>query len=240
MQLDQAKRTSQHHQAATLDDRYLLEEGRVFLSGIQALVRLPIDQARRDRRAGLRTGFFVTGYPGSPLGGYDLTLNASRNLTEQFGIVHQPGQNEELAATAVTGTQMLDIYPSSRHDGVVGIWYGKGPGMDRSGDAIRHGNAMGTSRHGAVVMLSGEDHEAKSSTLPIQQEWAFVHAGLPVLGPRVPGVRPARDRPLPLFGLLGGHEAGRAALRRRADVRGAPGPTEDRSPRAGDRRQAIQ
>src|SRR5262252_2826782 len=183
MQLDQAKRTSQHHQAATLDDRYLLEEGRVFLSGIQALVRLPIDQARRDRRAGLRTGFFVTGYPGSPLGGYDLTLNASRNLTEQFGIVHQPGQNEELAATAVTGTQMLDIYPSSRHDGVVGIWYGKGPGMDRSGDAIRHGNAMGTSRHGAVVMLSGEDHEAKSSTLPIQQEWAFVHAGIPVLYP---------------------------------------------------------
>src|SRR5499427_4149673 len=183
MQLDQAKRTTQHHQAATLDDRYLLEEGRVFLSGIQALVRLPIDQARRDRRAGLRTGFFVTGYPGSPLGGYDLTLNASRNLTEQFGIVHQPGQNEELAATAVTGTQMLDIYPSSRHDGVVGIWYGKGPGMDRSGDAIRHGNAMGTSRHGAVVMLSGEDHEAKSSTLPIQQEWAFVHAGIPVLYP---------------------------------------------------------
>src|SRR5215471_16500289 len=183
MQLDQAKRISQRHDAATLDDRYLLKEGRVFLSGIQAMVRLPIDQARRDRRAGLRTGSFVSGYPGSPLGGYDLTLHGSRALVEQFDIVHQPGQNEELAATAVTGTQMLDIYPSSRHDGVVGIWYGKGPGMDRSGDAIRHGNAMGTSRHGAVVMLSGEDHEAKSSTLPIQQEWAFVHAGIPVLHP---------------------------------------------------------
>src|SRR5215471_8238270 len=183
MQLDQAKRISQRHDAATLDDRYLLEEGRVFLSGVQALVRLPIDQARRDRRAGLRTGVFVSGYPGSPLGGYDLTLHGSRAIVEPLGIVHQPGQNEELAATAVTGTQMLDIYPSSRHDGVVGIWYGKGPGMDRSGDAIRHGNAMGTSRHGAVVMLSGEDHEAKSSTLPIQQEWAFVHAGIPVLYP---------------------------------------------------------
>ena len=183
MQLDRHARTPKPHHAATLDDRYLLEEGRVFLSGVQALVRLPMDQARRDRRAGLRTGFFVSGYPGSPLGGYDLTLQSARELVRQFDIVHQPGQNEELAATAVTGTQMLDIYPGSRHDGVVGIWYGKGPGMDRSGDAIRHGNAMGTSRSGAVVMLSGEDHEAKSSTLPIQQEWAFVHAGIPLLYP---------------------------------------------------------
>jgi len=169
--------------AAALDDRYLLEQGRVFLTGVQALVRLPMDQARRDRRSGLRTGTFVSGYPGSPLGGYDLALQAAGRIAADLGIVHQPGQNEELAATAVTGTQLLDTYPSSRHDGVVGIWYGKGPGMDRSGDAIRHGNAMGTSRHGAVVMLSGEDHEAKSSTLPIQQEWAFVHAGIPVLYP---------------------------------------------------------
>lgn len=169
--------------ATKLDDRYLVEDGRLYLNGIQALVRLPIDQARRDRAVGLKSGFFISGYPGSPLGGYDLALQGLRHLTSQFGIVHQPGQNEELAATAITGTQMLSLYPSSRYDGLVGIWYGKGPGMDRSGDAMRHGNYMGTSPHGAVVVLSGEDHEAKSSTLPIQQEWAFVHAGIPVLFP---------------------------------------------------------
>jgi indolepyruvate ferredoxin oxidoreductase len=183
MTLEQPAPASADRRDAVLDDRYLLERGHLFLSGIQALVRLPIDQARRDRLAGLRTRTFISGYPGSPLGGYDLALHAARPVLEGFGVVHQPGQNEELAATAVTGTQMLDVYPSQRHDGVVGIWYGKGPGMDRSGDAIRHGNAMGTSRHGAVVMLSGEDHEAKSSTLAIQQEWAFVHAGIPVLHP---------------------------------------------------------
>src|SRR5262252_7317675 len=145
MTLEQPAPPAGPSRAAALDDRYLLERGHLFLSGIQALVRLPLDQARRDRRAGLRTGTFVSGYPGSPLGGYDLTLHAARGLLPDLGVVHQPGQNEELAATAVTGTQMLDIYPSARYDGVVGIWYGKGPGMDRSGDAIRHGNAMGTS-----------------------------------------------------------------------------------------------
>ena len=183
MTLEQPAPPARPPRAAALDDRYLLERGHVFLSGLQSLVRLPLDQARRDRRAGLRTGTFISGYPGSPLGGYDLAVQASLRLLGEHGVVHQPGQNEELAASAVTGTQLLDRYPSSRHDGVVGIWYGKGPGMDRSGDAIRHGNAMGTSTHGAVVMLSGEDHEAKSSTLPIQQEWAFVHAGIPVLYP---------------------------------------------------------
>ena len=183
MTLEQPAPAAPRRRAAVLDDRYLLEQGHLFLNGIQALVRLPLDQARRDRRTGLRTGTFISGYPGSPLGGYDLAVQAARPLLSEFGVVHQPGQNEELAASAVAGTQMLDRYPSSRHDGLVGIWYGKGPGMDRSGDAIRHGNAMGTSRHGGVVMLSGEDHEAKSSTLPIQQEWAFVHAGIPLLYP---------------------------------------------------------
>src|SRR5690242_20445315 len=158
MTLEQPAPAARPPRAAVLDDRYLLEQGRMFLSGVQALVRLPLDQARRDRRAGLRTGTFISGYPGSPLGGYDLSLHAASRLLPELGIVHQPGQNEELAATAITGTQMLDVYPSSRYDGGVGIWYGKGPGMDRSGDAIRHGNAMGTSRQGAVVMLSGEDH----------------------------------------------------------------------------------
>ena len=167
----------------TLGDRYALESGRLFLTGIQALVRLPMEQARRDAAAGLRTGTFVTGYPGSPLGGYDLALAQARELHARFGIVHRPAENEETAATALMGTQMLDRYEHARYDGVVGFWYGKGPGLDRAGDAIRHGNYAGTSRHGAVVVLSGEDHEAKSSTMPFGQEYYFVHAGMPVLYP---------------------------------------------------------
>lgn len=169
--------------ASELDDRYLLERGRVYLSGVQALVRLPLDQARRDERAGLRTGAFITGYPGSPLGGYDLALRSARKLLEPHHIVHRPGQNEELAAGALIGTQMLELYPHERFDGVTGIWYGKGPGMDRSGDAMRHGNYTGTGPNGAVVVLSAEDHEAKSSSHPFQQEYMFAHCGIPVLYP---------------------------------------------------------
>jgi len=150
---------------------------------VQALVRLPFDQLRRDRAAGLRTGTFVTGYPGSPLGGYDLTLAQALRRRAEPVLVHRPAENEEMAATALMGTQMLERYTHSRYDGVVGFWYGKGPGLDRAGDAIRHGNYAGTSRHGAVVVLSGEDHEAKSSTMPYGQEHYFVHAGMPVLHP---------------------------------------------------------
>jgi indolepyruvate ferredoxin oxidoreductase len=171
----------------TLDDRYLREEGRVYLSGMQALVRLPIDQSHRDRRAGLRIGTFISGYPGSPLGGYDLALRQARAILEQHDIRHVPGANEELAASALSGTQMLDRYPHSRYDGVVGVWYGKGPGVDRSGDALKHGNFAGTSRHGAVVVLSGEDHEAKSSTMPYQDDYAFVGHGMPILYPASTG-----------------------------------------------------
>lgn len=170
----------------TLQDRYLLEDGSVYLTGLQALVRLPIDQNRRDRQAGLRIGTFISGYPGSPLGGYDLALQrlaGPGGLLEQHQIVHQPGANEELAATAISGTQMLDRYPHSNYDGVVGIWYGKGPGVDRSGDALKHGNFAGTSKHGAVICLSGEDHEAKSSTMPYQDDYAFVGHGMPILYP---------------------------------------------------------
>jgi indolepyruvate ferredoxin oxidoreductase len=170
-----------------LDDRYLREEGLVYLSGMQALVRLPIDQQRRDRRAGLRIGTFISGYPGSPLGGYDLALRQARHLLERYDIRHVPGANEELAATALSGTQMLDHYPHARYDGVVGLWYGKGPGVDRSGDALKHGNFAGTSRHGAVVVLAGDDHEAKSSTMPYQDDYAFVGHGMPVLYPASTG-----------------------------------------------------
>ncbi len=167
----------------TLEDQYLLEEGTVYLKGVRALVRLPIDQSRRDQRAGLRIGTFISGYPGAPLAGYDLALQRIRPLLEQHNIVHVPGANEDLAATAIMGTQMLDGYPHSRVDGVVSIWYGKGPGVDRSGDALKHGNFAGTSRYGAVVLLSGEDHEAKSSSFPFQDDYAFMSAGIPLLYP---------------------------------------------------------
>ncbi|HCP77149.1 MAG TPA: hypothetical protein DIU11_05270, partial [Pusillimonas sp.] len=167
----------------SLDDRYEQEHGAVFLSGIQALVRLPIEQMRRDRRAGLSNRAFITGFPGSPLGGYDIALNQARKMLDKYGVKHLPGQNEELAASTLMGTQMLNEHPHPDVDGVVGYWYGKGPGVDRSGDALKHGNFAGTSEYGAVVILSGEDHEAKSSSVPYQQEFAFEHHGMPVLYP---------------------------------------------------------
>lgn len=169
--------------APSLADRYDMQDGRVFLSGIQALVRLPIEQMRRDERNKLRTKAFVTGFPGSPLGGYDIALAQAAGPLKKHGVQHLPGQNEELAATTLMGTQMLDEHPHPDVDGVVAYWYGKGPGVDRSGDAFKHGNFAGTSTHGAVVILSGEDHEAKSSTVPYQEEFAFEHHGIPVLYP---------------------------------------------------------
>ena len=165
-----------------LDDRYL-KDGRVYLTGVQALVRLVIEQQRRDREAGLRIGTFVSGYPGSPLGSYDLALDQAREILGRYDVLHVPAANEELAATAISGTQMLDHYPHSEYDGVVALWYGKGPGVDRSGDAMKHGNFAGTSRHGAVVLLAGEDHEAKSSTMPFQDDYAFMSHGIPILYP---------------------------------------------------------
>jgi indolepyruvate ferredoxin oxidoreductase len=167
----------------SLEDRYVLEKGRVHLTGVQALVRLPFDQSRRDRRSGLRVGAFISGYPGSPLGGYDLALEQAGALLRQHQVIHVPGANEEIAATALIGTQMLERHPHSKYDGVTAFWYGKGPGVDRAGDALKHGNFAGTSRHGAVVILSGEDHEAKSSTLPFQDDYAFMSAGIPILYP---------------------------------------------------------
>ncbi len=153
------------------------------MSGMQALVRLPVESARRDRGAGLRIGTFISGYPGSPLGAYDLALEREGSLLGEHGVVHVPAGNEEQAATACMGTQMLDGYQHSDVDGVTAFWYGKGPGLDRSGDAIKHGNFAGTSKLGAVVMLVGDDHEAKSSTMPYQEEQALAAAGIPVLYP---------------------------------------------------------
>src|SRR5882757_5563832 len=166
-----------------IDDRLTKASGTFFFSGLSMLVRLPMEQARRDRTAGLRTGTLVSGYPGSPLGGYDGQLAKASATFDELDLVHLPAGNEEQAVTALMGTQMLDDHPHSRNVGVTGFWYGKGPGLDRSGDALKHANFAGTSRAGAVVVLSGEDHEAKSSTMPFQQDFGFVAAGMPILYP---------------------------------------------------------
>ena len=171
-------------ESVTLDDKYSLEHGRAFMSGVQALVRLPMLQKKRDALAGLNTGGFISGYRGSPLGGYDQALwQAKKHLAAQ-NIVFQPGVNEELAATAVWGSQQLDLYPQSKKvDGVFGIWYGKGPGVDRCSDVFKHANMAGTSRHGGVIALAGDDHIAKSSTAAHQSDHIFKACGLPVFFP---------------------------------------------------------
>lgn len=166
-----------------LSDRLVAESGTHYLPGMQALIRFPLEQSRRDRAAGLRIGTFICGYPGSPIGSLDLNLERIPDLLAEHDTTFLPAGNEELAMTAHMGTQMLDDHPHSQWDGVTSIWFGKGPGLDRSGDALKHGNFAGTSTHGAVVILSGEDHEAKSSTMPFQQEYAFMSAGVPVLYP---------------------------------------------------------
>ena len=171
-------------ETVTLDDKYALPAGRAFMSGVQALVRLPMLQRQRDAMTGLNTAGFVSGYRGSPLGGYDQALwQAKKHLAGQ-NIVFQPGVNEELAATAVWGTQMLDLYPQSRKfDGVFGIWYGKGPGVDRCSDVFKHANMAGTSKHGGVIAIAGDDHVAKSSTAAHQSDHIFKACGLPVFFP---------------------------------------------------------
>ena len=168
----------------TLDDKYALESGRAFMSGVQALVRLPMLQRVRDARAGLNTAGFVSGYRGSPLGGYDQALWQARKHLAAQHVVFQPGVNEELAATAVWGTQQLDLYPQSKKfDGVFGIWYGKGPGVDRCSDVFKHANMAGTARHGGVIAVAGDDHVAKSSTAAHQSDHIFKACGLPVFFP---------------------------------------------------------
>jgi indolepyruvate ferredoxin oxidoreductase len=167
----------------SLDQKYTQGSGHVFMTGIQALVRLPMAQIRRDRAAGLNTAGFVSGYRGSPLGGYDQQLFAARKHLEQYNIKFQPGVNEDLAATAIWGSQQLNLSPGANYDGVVSIWYGKGPGVDRCGDVFRHGNAAGSAKNGGVLCLAGDDHGAKSSTVPHQSDHAFVSALMPYLYP---------------------------------------------------------
>lgn len=166
-----------------LSDKYTLDRGRVFLSGTQALTRVLLSQRRSDAAQGLNTGGFVSGYRGSPLGSLDTALWSARDALKDEGIVFQPGVNEELAATAVYGSQQLGFFPGARHEGVFAAWYGKGPGVDRAGDALKHGNLAGTAALGGVLVLAGDDHSAKSSTTAHQSEQALVASLIPVLYP---------------------------------------------------------
>ncbi|WP_323039176.1 indolepyruvate ferredoxin oxidoreductase family protein [Gemmobacter sp.] len=179
-----------------LTDRYSQPSGRILVSGAQALIRLLIEQHARDRADGLNTAGFVSGYRGSPLADFDGELNRARKFLETDAIRFQPGLNEDLAATAVWGSQQTDLSPGARHDGVFAMWYGKGPGVDRSMDAIRHANAAGTHPKGGVLLLMGDDHGAVSSTFPHQSEHVLISAMVPVLAPA--GVEEYID-----FGLMG-------------------------------------
>src|SRR3989475_5053716 len=167
----------------TLDAKYRLDEGQIFLSGIQALVRLPLDQHKADKRRGLNTATLISGYRGSPLGGLDLTLERNPELLREHNVVFISGVNEDLGATAVYGSQLANLFPKPKYDGVLGMWYGKGPGVDRTGDVFKHANYAGVSRNGGVLALGGDDPLSKSSTIPSHSEVAFYDALFPVLFP---------------------------------------------------------
>jgi len=180
----------------TLEHKYTRTQGRIYLSGVQALVRLPLMQQMRDRAAALNTAGFISGYRGSPLGGFDLELWKAKKHLKASNIEFQPGLNEDLGATMVWGTQQANLFPGAKYDGVFSMWYGKGPGVDRCGDVFKHGNAAGTSKNGGVLALAADDHACRSSTLPHGSELEFVSAMMPILNPA--GVQDILD-----MGLLG-------------------------------------
>ncbi|TDQ84544.1 indolepyruvate ferredoxin oxidoreductase [Dongia mobilis] len=182
--------------AVSLDDKYDLGASRVYLTGTQALARLPLMQRQRDERAGLNTAGYVTGYRGSPLGSIDFAFTQAKAFLARQHIHFQPGVNEDIAATAVWGTQQTNLFGDGKYDGVFAMWYAKGPGVDRSGDALRHGNLAGSARHGGVLLLAGDDHTCKSSTTAHQSEFALVDSCIPILNPS--NVQEIFD-----FGLLG-------------------------------------
>ncbi len=169
-----------------LQDRYTAEQSHVFLSGIQALARLPVEQLLVDRRAGLDTAAFVCGYPGSPLGGFDGAIAEAAALRPDLTIHHQPGVNEEYAATAVMGSQLAGGRPDALFDGVLGVWYGKAPGVDRAVDALRHATFAGTWHRGGAVALVGDDPAAKSSTIPSSSAGVLSDLHMPMLYPGGP------------------------------------------------------
>jgi indolepyruvate ferredoxin oxidoreductase len=166
-----------------LEDRYTQTDGSVFMTGTQALVRIALDQARRDRARGRKTGGFISGYRGSPLGGLDLEIWRNKRLVADAGIEFLPAVNEDLAATAVLGSQQVETNPDRQVDGVFAMWYGKGPGVDRAGDALKHGNAYGSSSNGGVLVVAGDDHGCVSSSMPHQSDVAFMAWFMPTLNP---------------------------------------------------------
>ena len=183
-------------QQVSLEDRFDLTKSPVLLTGTQALVRLMLMQHAGDRAAGLNTAGLVTGYRGSPLGAVDMQMSRAQRHLAAADILFQPGLNEDLAATALWGSQRAELYGEGKYDGVFGLWYGKGPGVDRSGDVMRHVNMAGTSRHGGVVMAMGDDHTGESSTVCHQSDWAMVDAAMPIVSPA--GVQEILD-----YGLYG-------------------------------------
>src|SRR6266850_3577901 len=167
----------------TLDDKYDLTQSRVFVTGYQALIRACLMQQERDRLAGLHTAGYVSGYRGSPLGLLDQQFQRAQAWLDRYDIKFQSGINEDMAATAVWGTQQAELRGEGKYDGVFGLWYGKGPGVDRTGDVFRHANFAGSSKHGGVIALMGDDHTAESSTTAHQSEFHFVDVMIPILNP---------------------------------------------------------
>ena len=180
----------------TLDDKYDLTQSRVFVTGYQALIRACLMQQERDRLAGINTAGYVSGYRGSPLGGLDQQFMRAKTALDRHNVLFQSGLNEDLAATAIWGTQQAELRGEGKYDGVFGMWYGKGPGVDRTGDVFRHANMAGSSRYGGVLALMGDDHTAESSTVAHQSEFAFVDVMIPILNPA--GVQEMLD-----YGLYG-------------------------------------
>ncbi len=172
-----------HLKNVSLDDKYALDKARAYMTGIEALVRLPMLQHQRDLQRGLNTAAFISGYRGSPLGGVDQAMWKAAPWLKKHNVHFVPGVNEDLAATAVWGSQQTNLFQGAKYDGVFSMWYGKGPGVDRSMDVIKHANAFGTSRYGGVLAVAGDDHACKSSTLPHQSEHMFIGASVPVLNP---------------------------------------------------------
>ena len=171
------------HQDVSLNDRYDLEKSPVLLNGTQALVRLMMMRRARDERAGLNTAGYVTGYRGAPLGAVDMQMARAKDVLTPAQVTFQPGLNEDLAATALWGSQQAELRGEGKYDGVFGLWYGKGPGVDRSGDVMRHANMAGTSPNGGVIMAMGDDHTGESSTTLHQSDWAMLDAYMPIVSP---------------------------------------------------------
>eukprot|EP01036_Dinobryon_divergens_P037771 gene37770-49479_t len=212
----------------SLDDKYALDEGRAFMSGVQALVKLPMLQRQRDALVGKNTAGFISGYRGSPLGGYDQALQKAAPHLKAQNIVFQPGVNEELAATALWGTQQLGFAPpgTNKFDGVFGIWYGKGPGVDRCSDVFKHANMAGTTPWGGVIAVAGDDHISKRSTAAHQSDHIFKACGTPVFFPA--SVQEILDLGLHAFAMSRfSDHPGNRRVQRHGDDRPGPGPASD-------------